>query len=301
MCPITVDVCLIDLDGTIVDTTDAVEAAWNKLADKHEVDGAHISKDSHGRRASETFSHYFPKVDNTAVVREFERALFSQSHYVGLIPGANDLLLSLNRPTGGKPGEVFRDIKWAIVTSATPSLAHSWFDTILKKIGKPKVFITSADVSKGKPDPEGFQKAKEQLANVLGLDKDRARAVVFEDSPLGIRAAKAMAAIAVGITSSYSKDILYKSGADYVIEDLAQVSVVANDKDGITLEITGSMDRDSEDDGDYFDEEDEYEEDDDAYDDDDDDDDADVDDDNNNNNNNEPAAAKSNGKAADKK
>ncbi|AAS50243.1 AAL123Wp [Eremothecium gossypii ATCC 10895] len=271
MCPITVDVCLFDLDGTIVDTTDAVEAAWQKVGRAHQVDAAKIRRNSHGRRASETFKQYFPDADNDAAVKEFEHALVSQSHYVGLIPGANDLLLTLDRPSGCNPGEVFRDNRWAIVTSATPSLARSWFNTLLKKVKPPKVFITSADVAKGKPDPEGYQKAKDQLADILGLNKDKVRAVVFEDSALGIRAAKAMGAIAVGITSTYSKDVLYRSGADYVVEDLAQVCVMQNGPDGITLEITGSMEKGTSDA--VFEEDEEDEAGDETNDDDDDDDD----------------------------
>ncbi|GAA4018044.1 fructose-1-phosphate/6-phosphogluconate phosphatase [Sphingomonas swuensis] len=81
----------------------------------------------------------------------------------------------------------------ALCTSASPPSAEA----ALAAIGLAGIFdpvVTSADVRKGKPDPEGFLLA----ASRAGIEP--ARALVFEDSESGLAAARAagMDAIAIG-------------------------------------------------------------------------------------------------------
>ncbi|EJS43418.1 dog2p [Saccharomyces arboricola H-6] len=242
----SVDLCLFDLDGTIISTTAAAENAWTKLCHQYGVDAVEFFKHSHGTRSQEMIEKYFPEVDNTdnkGVIALEKDIADTYLDTVSLIPGVENLLLSLDVDTDDK-GK-FPQRKWAIVTSGSPYLAFSWFKTILKKIGKPKVFITGFDVKNGKPDPEGYEKARDLLRQDLQLaDKEDLKYVVFEDAPVGIKAGRAIGAITVGITSSYDKDVLFAAGADYVVSDLTQVSVVKNNASGIVIQIDNPLTRD---------------------------------------------------------
>ncbi|CAG58505.1 DOG2 [Nakaseomyces glabratus] len=240
----SVDVCLFDLDGTIVSTTVAAESAWRMLCAKEGVDPEELFKFSHGVRTSEVLAKFFPNIDNTdnKMTRELELSMANNFlDTVSLIPGAKDLLLTLDKDTA-RQGAKFNERKWAIVTSGSPDLAFSWFKTILKEVGKPDVFITAFDVTKGKPDPEGYAKAKKLLCERLQYESASATSVVFEDAPAGIKAGKAMGAITVGITSTYDLQTLIDAGADYVVKDLTQVEVLKNTEgDQITLEIENPL------------------------------------------------------------
>lgn len=70
------------------------------------------------------------------------------------------------------------------------------------------------DVARGKPDPEVFLRA----AETAGVRPSRA--VVFEDAPVGIQAAKAAGAWAVGVGTTHPLSALRDAGADEVVADL---------------------------------------------------------------------------------
>lgn len=261
---IAVDYVLFDLDGTLVSSTDAAEEAWNKLCDKYGVDYSTLSKVSHGSRTAEILAKFFPNVDNTnnQAVKEFELSIANDyMDIVCLIPGSIDLLISLDRPTGAHPGEVFHHRKWAVVTSGSPWVAHTWFDNLLKSIKKPEVFITAFDVSKGKPDPAGFALATKRLKEIWQDDRKEVRTVVFEDAPVGVQAGKANGSIVVALTSTYDKELLFAAGADYVVEDLSQVCLQSNNKDETVLTITDPIPRGEE--AEYGDDDDDDDDDDD--------------------------------------
>lgn len=246
------DVCLFDLDGTLVSTTLAAEAVWRSLCKKHNVDPEELFKVSHGSRTEEVMAIFFPQLDNTnnRAVDALERSIADDyADTVTVIPGAKELLMALNKGTDGENTVDFKDgnhkRKWAIVTSATPYMPDFWFKSILKDVGRPDVVISGADVTRGKPDPQGFLLARDRLANAWGYNPvNSCKAIVFEDAPVGIEAGKRMGAITIGLTSSYSKERMFASGADYVVEDLRNVSVVKNPEHGkLVLRITDPLSR----------------------------------------------------------
>ncbi|MDR3637320.1 MAG: HAD family phosphatase [Isosphaeraceae bacterium] len=75
------------------------------------------------------------------------------------------------------------------------------------------------DIRHGKPDPQVFLVA----ASKAGVSP--AHAVVFEDAPVGIQAAKAAGMRAVGVTTSHPAAPLWEAGADEVVETLAGYDV----------------------------------------------------------------------------
>lgn len=222
---VTTDICLFDLDGTLVDTTVAAINVWTDLCNRHGVDAEDLLRHSHGVRSTEIIQNYFPDLDNSQnqISRKLEEEMVDKYRdTVKPVDGSIKLLNAL-------PKE-----KWAIVTSGPKWLTHLWFDTTpMEKVRKPDVFITSELVTKGKPDPMCYMMGKNALTN----NNSSAKAVVFEDAPAGIKAGKAMGATVIGITTTYDKSILAEAGADYIVPDLTAVSTTTSADGKIVLTI----------------------------------------------------------------
>ncbi len=77
------------------------------------------------------------------------------------------------------------------------------------------------DVTHGKPDPQVFLVAAER-SGVAPV-----RAVVFEDAPVGIQAAKAAGMLAVAVLTSHEPPPLEAAGADLVIRGMGELDVQA--------------------------------------------------------------------------
>jgi mannitol-1-/sugar-/sorbitol-6-phosphatase len=94
------------MDGTLVDSTRVVELAWGRWAARHELPLGAVLSFSHGRPTIATMEHFLPARDHTKELEEMERYEETQLEGVLAVPGATQVLHSLqNHP-------------WAIVTSA---------------------------------------------------------------------------------------------------------------------------------------------------------------------------------------
>ncbi|HUT57470.1 MAG TPA: HAD family phosphatase [Phycisphaerae bacterium] len=87
------------------------------------------------------------------------------------------------------------------------------------------VIVAARDVSRGKPDPEGYRQALDKLRQTTGQDIRADRCVAVEDSPAGIDAAKGTGMKVLAVTNSYPADAL--ASADRVVESLAEVDLAA--------------------------------------------------------------------------
>jgi mannitol-1-/sugar-/sorbitol-6-phosphatase len=103
--------------------------------------------------------------------------------------------------------------RWAIVTSAERQLAQRWLS--VAGLPEPKSIIAAEDVSRGKPDPEGYLLA----ARKLGCAPSEL--IVFEDAPSGLAAAKAAGSQAIAVRASNPPDGI--SGVVH-IEDFTRAS-----------------------------------------------------------------------------
>src|SRR5687767_517013 len=100
----------------------------------------------------------------------------------------------------------------ALVTSSLPSEAK----TVLRAFDITGCFqatVTADDITKGKPDPEGY------LKGAAALNVDPKDCVVIEDAPSGVRAAKAAGMQCQVVTNTHTKDGL--AGADLFAGHLA--------------------------------------------------------------------------------
>ena len=211
------DAIIFDLDGTLVDSTAVVGRHWRLWANRNGVNGEDIMAIAHGRPAVEIIGQVAPHLDAAAEAKQLEFEEAQDTDGILVIDGAAALLASLPTET------------WGIATSATRQMAAVRLQHTDLPI--PYVFITADDVVNGKPHPEPFLKASEQLGVLPET------CVVFEDSPAGLESARAAGMTAVAVASTFSPDYL-ASLADYTVPDLTQVQFVG-ENGRLRLQIDG--------------------------------------------------------------
>ena len=211
---ITCDALLLDVDGTLVDSTASVERSWRRWADEHGVDPEELFRDFHGRRAVDLVrAHVEPRRVDAALARQRDIELRDLGDTVAL-PGAAALLAAL-------PAQ-----RWTTVTSADRALMVARLGTAGLPV--PAAAVTSEDVTEGKPSPQGY------LAGAAALGVRPDRCVVVEDAPAGVRAGAAAGATVLGLATTHRPEELV--GADVVVADLASVTATVVD-DGLRLEL----------------------------------------------------------------
>ena len=89
------------------------------------------------------------------------------------------------------------------------------------------VLVSAEDVSRGKPDPEGYRLALRLLGECRPSPPDPAATYVVEDAPAGVDAARAAGCKVIAVTNSYNRQAL--SSADVVVASLAEVRLAELD------------------------------------------------------------------------
>jgi len=176
---------LFDMDGTLVDSTEVVEAAWRGMAQRFALDPRLLLAAIHGVRAEDSIRRWAPPgTDVAAVVDELAAFEIENADSTLPVPGAADFVRSI--PLSAH----------ALVTSATRALAVARMRGA--GIRLPQLLVTAEDVSRGKPAPDVYLLAAERL----GVSP--ADAVVFEDAEAGIQAglAAGMRVVVMGAHSS---------------------------------------------------------------------------------------------------
>ena len=93
--------------------------------------------------------------------------------------------------------------------------------------------VSGRDFAHGKPDPEMFLTAAEEL------DVPPEWAIVMEDAPAGVQAAKAGEMSAVGIARTDDAELLAAAGADLVVKTLDEVDLDALSDGRLTIAAPG--------------------------------------------------------------
>lgn len=131
---------LFDMDGTIIDSTEAVVKNWHKIGREIGVDPEVILATSHGRRSIDVLKIYEPKLANWDYVKANEALIPKEFGADAIeIPGSRAILDQLQAMAA----------PWAIVTSGTRLLVSGWLDRL--ELAHPKNLVTAEDVSNGKP------------------------------------------------------------------------------------------------------------------------------------------------------
>jgi HAD superfamily hydrolase (TIGR01509 family) len=172
-----------DLDGVLVDSGTQIEGTWRRFAERHRLDPEHVLAHTHGRRSIDLIGLVAPHLDAAAEAARIEQEEIELAGELHALPGARELVESIPRD------------RFAIVTSGSRAIALARL--CATGLPVPDVIVTADQVERGKPDPEGYLRA----AELLGVDP--AHALVLEDAPAGVEAARAagMSVVAVLTTS----------------------------------------------------------------------------------------------------
>jgi HAD superfamily hydrolase (TIGR01509 family) len=204
---------LFDFDGLILDTETASRAGWRWLYEQH----GHELPDELWRRTVGTHGAWDAMAHLEELVGEpLEREALNERRY------AHEL--SLLEAEELRPGILeyldyagVHGIRRAIVSSAS----RRWIDMHLERLeqayGWDAIITADRDAARAKPSPAMYLEALE----LLGVDA--AEAVVFEDSPNGIRAGKAAGIFVVAVPNEVTRDYGLEE-ADLLVPSLARLA-----------------------------------------------------------------------------
>ena len=218
---------LFDMDGTIIDSTDAIVKYWRQLGKEIGVDGDYILQTSHGRRSIDVLALHAPQLANWDYVCKAEGQVpLNYGKDAVEVHGSRSLLEKLEG--AGAP--------WAIVTSGTRPLVTGWLDVM--KLAHPKYLVTAEEVANGKPDPACYKLG----AKRLGVDRQVPdEIVVLEDAPAGVKAGKAVGYKVIALATTHDIDLLRAAGADWIVRDMRSVTMTRFKKGKVTIEIKDAL------------------------------------------------------------
>jgi mannitol-1-/sugar-/sorbitol-6-phosphatase len=201
---------LFDMDGTLVNSTAAVERSWARWAVEFDVEGLGFGK-WHGIPAGQIVARFVPEARRVEATRRIEEIETEDLEGLLVLPGSAEALAAL--PAG----------RAAIVTSCVRRLAAARLGAT--GLRAPGVMVTADQVRIGKPDPEPFLLA----ARLLGVDP--ADCLVVEDAPAGLTAALAAGAARLAVSTTHAAAELE---ADAVVPNLGAVRFTAG-PDGVRI------------------------------------------------------------------
>jgi mannitol-1-/sugar-/sorbitol-6-phosphatase len=210
------DAILFDMDGTLVDSREVVERQWTRWAARRRVDIAAILAVCHGRPTIDTIRMVAPHLATAAEAATIDAAEALDTDGLRPVRGAPELLASLQHA------------RWAVVTSADRQLATARLKAVGLEV--PAVLVTVDDVDRGKPDPAAYVHAARQLS------VDPERAIVMEDTPVGIQSGRAAGATVIGVMTTFPA----LEGCDYCVTDLSAIRAVRNGDGSVQLHVSGS-------------------------------------------------------------
>ncbi len=208
------EACIFDLDGVIVDTAKYHYKAWNTIAQKL---GFEFTWEENEQLKGVS------RVDSLEIILQIGNVVISNEERQSYLALKNDIYLDLIKnmnPSEILPGveDFLRQLQKQEIKIALGSAsknARPILDSV-HLINLFEVIVDGNEVSKGKPDPEVFEKG----AKLLKVEARKT--IVFEDSISGIIAANNGGFRSVGIGEQKNLN-----EAEYVISGFKDIS--AND------------------------------------------------------------------------
>jgi len=205
---------IFDIDGTLIDNNEYHKETWKLFCSKYNCDitDKEFKEFFLGNTNDRIIRYIFGEDTTQEQIKEYateKEALYRQIYAPHIVPikGIYELLREFKT----------NNIKCGVGSSAPPeNVAFSIEKTNTKEYFS--AVIDESKVTNGKPDPEIFLKA----ASLMQTEPQNC--LVFEDSPIGIEAARNAGMKVIGITTTHSKEELSKL-VDYVIDDYTQINI----------------------------------------------------------------------------
>lgn len=204
---------IFDMDGTMIANMKHHDAAWIEFLKRHGLELSEEERKSKisSRRNDEIFATLFGDDTPAEIKKEYgeEKEQIYRELYkkdIKEVAGLTTLIKELKE----------QGYKLAVATTAPQKNR----DFGLEELGLSDSFdviVGAEDVSRGKPDPQIYEEA----AKRLGVKQEEC--LVFEDSPLGIEAAKNAGMRVIGIATSHTEKELAE--AERIIEDFTQIGI----------------------------------------------------------------------------
>jgi len=191
---------LFDLDGVLVDTETIYSQFWSDMDRRYPTGVADFASAIKGSTLPSIYASYFPDPSVQAEISAMLAAHEENMPY-RLFDGVAEFLDGLRA----------RGIPAAIVTSSGVRKMEHLFSVIPGLRGRFDAVLTDADVSRSKPDPEGYLLA----AARLGRRGDEC--YVFEDSFAGLEAGRRAGAAVIALATTNPRAALTEK-ADAVID-----------------------------------------------------------------------------------
>ena len=206
---------IFDFDGLIVDTESPDYESWQQVYQRH---GCELAVETWGQIVGGTGASDFDPhshleelcsrpLDREEIWISRRKQYLEELSAAPILPGVLDYLDEAER----------RGLQLAI-TSSSP---ENWVRGHLARLGLYQRFDTiktADDVKRTKPDPELY------LATLEALAQRPEQALVFEDSPNGVQAAKAAGLFCVVVPNKLTKQLHFE-GADLRLGSLAELSL----------------------------------------------------------------------------
>ena len=211
------------MDGVLFDSMPGHAVAWVKAMQQYGLEmRPEEVYENEGRTGASTINIITQRTRNRAATEEEVWQIYAAkciyfNEYLAehgdapAMPGAAEVLAAVKR----------RGLRPVLVTGSAQESLLTRLNKSYPGVFEPQFMVTANDVRYGKPDPEpylmGLQKA--------GVQADEA--IVIENAPLGVRAARAAGIFTIAVnTGPLPPRVLIEAGANAVLpsmSDLAQL------------------------------------------------------------------------------
>jgi HAD superfamily hydrolase (TIGR01509 family) len=203
---------ILDFDGVIVDSEPAHAAAKRLVLERHGIPFGETMFDAwKGRTDVDFFAHVAGELApgaDAAVLLDAKRVAYREVfEAVTLVDGIEAFLAAARvafPSLGVATSATVEDVGLVVERFGL----RRWFDAI----------VTSADTSRHKPDPDPYLVALARLGLRAG------DALAIEDSPNGIRSARAAGLAVVGLAGAFDAETLHAAGAARVVARLGELN-----------------------------------------------------------------------------
>ncbi|MFQ5688142.1 MAG: HAD family hydrolase [Candidatus Scalindua sp.] len=206
-----INTIIFDMDGVVVDGMPYHIQSWKEALSTIDMSASdleiYLMEGMTGRETMEIFvgkSNMSLSDETVEKVIKLKRKIFNDIFTVTLMKGIKNLLFELKD----------RQYNLALVTGTRLEVVKKVLQMGLDDIFT--VIITGERVNKGKPDPEPYVKAVDEL----GARKEDC--IVIENAPAGITSAKNAGLTCFAVQTSLSEE--YLEDADRIFQDIDDVS-----------------------------------------------------------------------------